>query len=81
MEAAKIGFWVRLGRLITLPEQVDKLEDRVEHVIKKVDGVKETQTTCVTQDQLSDAMELHNKLQSEKLDLVIDLLDGREFTP
>jgi hypothetical protein len=67
----KIGIIERVGRLITLPEQVDKLE-------RKVDHVREIQTTCVTDSELTDRLKEHKEHSDEKLDLIIDLLGGND---
>lgn len=74
----KLGWMLRVGRLITLPEAVDKLEDRLEHAIKKVDDVKALQATCVTDDELTTKLKDYKDTQDEKLDLIIRLLNNDE---
>jgi hypothetical protein len=67
----KIGIIERVGRLITLPEQVDKLEEKIDHV-------REIQTTCVKDDELTQRLKEHKDHQDEKLDIIIDLLKNNK---
>lgn len=60
----KIGLIKSIGRLIVLPEQVDKLEQKIDRLQEK----------CVSHEELSAITEA----QDDKLDLVIELLKNNE---
>ena len=74
MSNTREGLFVRLGRLITMPEQVDKLEERVEHAITEVRKIEKSCRDFVTRKEMVDTIGTHGKIQTEKLGLVIKLL-------